>query len=63
MDSFENWVASLSGQIKRSSPDGLVELDEAGINVFEVKKKEPLPESTAASVLSNSTKSLTLHLK
>ncbi len=50
MDSFENWVASLSGKIKSISPDGLVELDEAGINVFEVKKKEPLPESTAASV-------------
>ena len=50
MDEFEDWVASLSGKIKGISADGVIELEGAGLQVFEKKKKEPKPteESTAA---------------
>ncbi len=53
MDEYEEWVGALSGKIKSISPSGVIELESAGVNVFEKKKKEPpLPdndnESTAA---------------
>ena len=50
MDTWENWVAALSGKMQSISADGVVELVDAGINIFEIKKKEPkpTPESTAA---------------
>ena len=52
MDEFEEWVGALSGKIKSISPDGVVEVEGAGLQVFEKKKKEPLPDddqqSTAA---------------
>ena len=51
MDEFEEWIAALSGKIKSISPEGLVELEGAGLQVFERKKKEetkPKEESTAA---------------
>ena len=50
MDEFEDWVGALSGKIKSVSADGVIELEAAGVNVFEKKKKEPKPdsESTAA---------------
>ena len=50
MDAWENWVAALSGKMQSISADGVVELVDAGINIFEIKQKEPLPapESTAA---------------
>jgi hypothetical protein len=51
MDEFEDWVGALSGKIKRVSTDGVIELETAGVNVFEKKKKEkakPDSESTAA---------------
>ena len=53
MDEFEEWVGALSGKIKSISPDGVIELEGAGCQVFEKKKKDPpLPdndkESTAA---------------
>ncbi|PSF34967.1 hypothetical protein C7H19_18110 [Aphanothece hegewaldii CCALA 016] len=40
MDSFENWVAVLSGKMVTITSDGVVELEGAGINVFEKKTKE-----------------------
>ncbi len=51
MDEFEEWIAALSGKIKSISPEGVVELEGAGLQVFEKKKKEeskPKEESTAA---------------
>ena len=50
MDEFEDWVGALSGKIKSVSADGVIELEGAGLQVFEKKKKEPKPdsESTAA---------------
>ena len=48
MDTWENWVAALSGKIEGVSADGTVELMDSGLNVFEVQKKKPKPESTAA---------------
>ena len=49
MDEYEDWIAALSGKIKSISTDGVVELEGAGLQVFEKKKKEPSPtESTAA---------------
>ena len=50
MDEFEDSVGALSGKIKSVSADGVIELEGAGLQVFEKKKKEPSPdsESTAA---------------
>ncbi len=50
MDEYEDWVGALSGKIKSVSADGVIELEGAGLQVFEKKKKEPSPdsESTAA---------------
>ncbi len=50
MDEYEDWVGALSGKIANISADGVIELEGAGIQVFEKKKKEPSPdsESTAA---------------
>ena len=36
MDTWDQWVASLSGKMKSMSAEGLIELDEAGINIFEI---------------------------
>ena len=50
MEQFEEWVAALSGKIQSISAEGVIELEGAGLQVFEKKKKEPKPteESTAA---------------
>lgn len=40
MEEYEEWVGALSGRITNISPDGIVELEAAGIQVFEKKKKE-----------------------
>ena len=51
MDEYEDWVGALSGKIANISADGVIELEGAGLQVFEKKKKEeakPDPESTAA---------------
>ena len=49
MDEYDEWVGALSGKIKSISPSGVIEVEAAGVNVFEKKKKEPKPtESTAA---------------
>jgi hypothetical protein len=46
MDSFEEWVAALSGKMVAIAPDGVIELEGAGINVFEKKGKEVEKEKT-----------------
>ncbi len=40
MDIWEQWVASLSGKMKSMSAEGVIELDEAGINIFEIVSRE-----------------------
>ncbi|MGH2416237.1 MAG: hypothetical protein ACRDEA_21610, partial [Microcystaceae cyanobacterium] len=37
MDSFADWVAALSGKVARISSDGVIELEAAGVTVFEKK--------------------------
>ena len=45
MDEYEDWVGALSGKIKSISTDGVVELEGAGLQVFEKKKAENKPLS------------------
>ncbi len=40
MEGFSSWVGALSGKIKSISPTGLIELEKAGLQVFETKQKE-----------------------
>ncbi len=51
MDEFEDWIAALSGKIKSVSADGVIELEGAGLQVFEKKKKEEAksPEKSTAA--------------
>ncbi len=49
MDEYEEWVAALSGKIKSISSDGVVEIEGAGLQVFEKKKKEPSPSESDES--------------
>jgi hypothetical protein len=51
MDSYADWVAVLSGKIAQVTPEGIVELDSAGINVFEKKQKAALCEDTDRQIL------------
>ena len=44
MDEFEDWVGALSGKIAQITTDGVIELEGAGLQVFEKKKKEPKPD-------------------
>ncbi|MGH2414001.1 MAG: hypothetical protein ACRDEA_09985, partial [Microcystaceae cyanobacterium] len=37
MDSFTDWVAALSGKVARVGSDGVIELEAAGVTVFEKK--------------------------
>ncbi|WP_049802830.1 hypothetical protein [Gloeothece verrucosa] len=39
MDSYSAWTAALSGKIVKIDADGIIELEGAGINVFEKKTK------------------------
>ena len=40
MDEYENWVGAMSGKLKGIDPEGIVELESVGLQVFEVKAKE-----------------------
>jgi hypothetical protein len=53
MDEYPEWIGALSGKIAHISTDGVIELEGAGLQVFEKKKKEPSPDnhSTTASEL------------
>ncbi len=35
MEEYENWIGAMSGKIKNIAPGGIVELESAGIQVFE----------------------------
>jgi hypothetical protein len=48
MDNFADWVAALSGKIAKVSPDGVIFLDRAGVNVFEKKPKATEPTTAQA---------------
>ena len=53
MDSFNEWVGVLSGRMSQIGEDGIIELEGAGMNVFEKKSKPPAdkkPEATAETV-------------
>ncbi len=39
MDSYPDWIGALSGKIASISPEGIIELEAAGVNVFEKKAK------------------------
>ncbi len=43
MDSFEQWIGVLSGKMQGIADDGVIELEGAGMNVFERKSKEKSP--------------------
>ncbi|ACK70895.1 hypothetical protein PCC7424_2478 [Gloeothece citriformis PCC 7424] len=47
MDSFADWIAALSGKVARIGSDGVVELEGAGVTVFEKKtqKVEEKPDA------------------
>ncbi len=47
MDAFADWVAALSGKVARIGSDGVIELEGAGVTVFE-KKKQAVEESPDA---------------
>ena len=44
MDEFEDWVAALSGKIAQITTEGVIEIEGAGLQVFQKKKKEPKPD-------------------
>ncbi len=50
MEEYENWIGALSGKIKSIAPGGIVELESAGIQVFEVKAKEAVVKSSSEPV-------------
>jgi hypothetical protein len=43
---FESWAGAVSGKLGQPTANGF-EVVDAGIQIFEKKAKEPLPESTA----------------
>ncbi len=45
MEELEDWVGALSGKIKKISSKGVIELEGAGLQVFEKKKKEAAQSS------------------
>jgi hypothetical protein len=47
MDSFEGWIAALSGKVTEISPDGVVILEGANVQVFERKQKTNPAENEA----------------
>ena len=49
MDEYEDWIAALSGKITQITPDGVIELEGASVQVFEKKKKEPAPDEQSTT--------------
>ncbi len=47
MEEYENWIGAMSGKIKSIAPGGIVELESAGIQVFEVKAKDSEAKSAS----------------
>ena len=48
MNTLNGWVRN-RGKIIRVSADGVISVESAGVNVFEKKKKEPLPAQQATT--------------
>ena len=44
MDEFEDWVGALSGKIAQITTEGVIEIEGAGLQVFQKKKKEAKPD-------------------
>ena len=44
---YENWIGAMSGKIKSIAPGGIVELESAGIQVFEAKAKDSEAKSAS----------------
>ncbi|MGK7874073.1 MAG: hypothetical protein AB4426_12395 [Xenococcaceae cyanobacterium] len=53
MDKYADWVAALSGKIASVSPEGIIELERVGINVFE-KKEKAAPDEKKGKAASES---------
>ena len=49
MDSFDEWIAVLSGKIKSFSAEGVIELEGGGVQVYEKQKKEADSEKTTTT--------------
>ena len=49
MEEYENWIGAMSGKIKSIAPGGIVELESAGIQIFEVKAKDSEAKSDRSS--------------
>ena len=49
MEEYSNWIGAMSGKIKSIAPGGIVELESAGIQIFEVKAKETDAKSERSS--------------
>ncbi|MGK7950825.1 MAG: hypothetical protein AB4368_19115 [Xenococcaceae cyanobacterium] len=47
MEEYSNWVGAMSGKIKSIAEGGIVELESAGIQVFEVKAKDSVGKSAS----------------
>ena len=43
MDEYEDWIGALSGKVLSINAD-VIELEGAGLQVFEKKRKEPKPD-------------------
>jgi hypothetical protein len=50
MDSYADWVGALTGKVAKISAEGIVELETAGIQVFEKKAKVVPPEESSEAV-------------
>ena len=51
MDEYDEWVGALSGKIKSISPNGVISVESAGVNVFEKKKKEPVSDDQQSTAV------------
>ncbi len=49
MEESENWVGAMSGKIKSLSPEGMIELESAGIQIFEKKNTNREAKSEGSS--------------
>lgn len=45
MEEYEDWVGALSGKITQVTPEGVIELEAAGVQVFEKKKRDQASDS------------------
>ena len=58
MEEYSNWIGAMSGKIKSIAPGGIVELESAGIQIFEVKAKDSEAKSERSSQAQEVSKTL-----